>query len=70
MAPADRVAAGGLLAGAVRWFVPVWLVAAAVNLWIGVTRAGYSVSEEAPIFVVVFALPAAVAVLVGWILTR
>jgi hypothetical protein len=37
------------MAGAVRWFIPVWLVAAAVNMWIGVTRAGYSVGEEAPI---------------------
>ena len=36
------------MAGAVRWFIPVWLVAAAVNLWIGVTRAGYAVAEEAP----------------------
>ena len=58
------------MAGAVRWFLPVWLLAAAVNLYIGVTRAGYSVSEEAPIFVVVFAVPAAVALLVAWILTR
>ena len=58
------------MAGAVRWFLPVWLVAAAVNMWIGVTRAGYSVAEEAPIFVVVFAVPAAVALLVAWALTR
>ena len=58
------------MAGAVRWLILVWLVAAAVNLWIGVTRAGYSVAEEAPIFVVVFAVPAAVALLVAWALTR
>jgi hypothetical protein len=58
------------MAGAVRWFIPVWLVLAAVNLWVGVTRAGYSVAEEAPIFVVVFAVPAAVGLLVAWILSR
>ena len=58
------------MAGAVRWFIPVWLVAAAVNMWIGVTRAGYSVAEEAPIFLIVFAVPAAVALLVAWALTR
>jgi len=46
------------------------LVAAAVNMWIGVTRAGYSVAEEAPIFLIVFAVPAAVALLVAWALTR
>jgi hypothetical protein len=58
------------MAGAMRWFIPVWLVAAAVNLWVGVTHAGYSVAEEAPIFVVVFAVPAGVALLCAWALTR
>jgi hypothetical protein len=58
------------MAGAVRWFIPVWLVAALVNLWIGVSRAGYSVAEEAPIAVVVFVVPAAVALLVARALTR
>jgi hypothetical protein len=58
------------MAAAARWFIPVWLVAAGVNLWVGVSRAGYSVAEEAPIFVVVFAIPAAVAVLVAWWLAR
>lgn len=58
------------MATAARWFIPVWLVAAGVNLWVGVSRAGYSLSEEAPIFVVVFAIPAAVAVLVAWWLAR
>jgi len=58
------------MAGAVRWFLPVWLVAASVNMWIGVSRAGYSVGEEAPIFLIVFAVPAAVALLVAWALTR
>jgi hypothetical protein len=31
---------------------------------------GYSVAEEAPIFVLVFAVPAAVALLVAWGLSR
>ncbi len=43
-------------------FIPLWLVGAAVNLWFGVSQAGYSVAEELPIFLVVFAIPAAVAV--------
>jgi hypothetical protein len=46
-------------------FLPLWVVGAAVNMYIGVTRAGYSVSEEAPIFLIVFGVPAAAA-LVGW----
>jgi hypothetical protein len=35
-------------------------------MWIGVARAGYSVAEEAPIFAVVFAVPAVVALLAAW----
>jgi hypothetical protein len=58
------------MAGAMRWFIPLWLIAAAVNLWIGVTRAGYSVAEEAPIFLLVFAVPAGVALVLAWALTR
>ena len=55
------------MATAARWFIPVWLVAAGINLWVGVTKAGYSVAEEAPIFLVVFAVPAALAVLLVWL---
>ncbi len=58
------------MAAAARWFIPVWLVAAGINMWIGVAKAGYSVAEEAPIFLVVFAVPAAVAILVAWSLSR
>jgi hypothetical protein len=47
-------------------FIPVWLGAALLNLWMGVSRAGYSVTEELPIFLVIFAIPAAVALLVWW----
>ena len=45
-------------------FLPLWLVAAGVNMYLGVKRAGYSVADEAPIFLVVYALPAAAALLV------
>lgn len=58
------------VAGAVKLFLPLWLVASAVNMWIGVSRAGYSVREEAPIFLVVFAVPAALALLVLWRFSR
>jgi hypothetical protein len=50
-------------------FLPLWLVGAATNMYIGVTRAGYSVAEETPIFVIVFAVPAAVA-LFAWMRLR
>jgi hypothetical protein len=57
---------GGEVASAAKLFVPLWLVAALVNMWIGVTRAGYSVAAEAPIALVVFAVPALVALFIGW----
>ena len=55
---------------AAKIFLPVWLVAAGVNLWLGVTKAGYTLADEAPVFAVVFAIPAAVTVLVWWRLSR
>lgn len=58
------------MAAAARWFIPIWLIAAAINLWVGVAKAGYSVAEEAPIFLVVFAVPALVALLVAWGVSR
>lgn len=42
-------------------FIPVWLACALYNLWIGVSRAGYPVSDELPIFLVVFGVPASLA---------
>jgi hypothetical protein len=49
-----------------KLFIALWLAAALVNLWIGVSRAGYTVREELPIFLLIFALPAALAVYVWW----
>ncbi len=47
-------------------FVALWFVIAAVNMWIGVSQAGYSFQEELPIFLLIFLLPAATALLVKW----
>ena len=47
-------------------FIPIWFGAALINLWIGVSRAGYSVAEELPVFLVVFAIPAVVALFIWW----
>lgn len=33
---------------AARSFIPLWLLAAAVNMYIGVTQAGYTVAQELP----------------------
>jgi hypothetical protein len=42
-------------------FLPLWAIGAGLNMYLGVKRAGYSVADEAPIFLLVFAAPAAVA---------
>lgn len=47
-------------------FLPLWFVGAAINLLLGVRSAGYPLADETPIFLLVFAVPAAVAVLIWW----
>jgi hypothetical protein len=55
---------------AAKAFLPLWLVLSVVNLWVGVARAGYSLRDELPMLLVVFALPAIVAGVVIWRLAR
>jgi hypothetical protein len=45
-------------------FVTVWGLAAITNAWIGMTRAGYSLREELPVFLVILGVPASVALFV------
>lgn len=61
-------AAGMALAAKV--FVPAWLAVAVANLWVGVSHAGYTVRQEAPILLIVFAVPAVVAAVAAWQLSR
>lgn len=61
--------AAGIATGA-KAFIPVWLAIALVNMWVGVTRAGYTISQELPILVVVFAVPAAIAAVAAWQLAK
>ena len=46
---------------AFKAFAGLWLAFAAVNLYLGVTRAGYPLSVELPVFAVIFGLPAVAA---------
>ncbi|MDC7716176.1 hypothetical protein PQU95_02915 [Vogesella sp. DC21W] len=48
-------------AQAALYFVPLWLLIAASNMWAGVQSAGYSVMAELPIFLLVFTVPALLA---------
>ncbi|HPY40523.1 MAG TPA: hypothetical protein PLM98_08400 [Thiolinea sp.] len=46
-------------------FLPLWLIGAGFNLWLGMTH-GYSFQEELPIFLVIFAIPSLIALLIWW----
>ena len=54
------------MALAAKAFVPAWLAVAAAHMWVGVSHAGYSVREEFPILLGVFAVPAVLAALTVW----
>jgi len=54
------------LALGAKIFIPLWFVAAAVNMWIGVAKAGYGFMEELPIFLAIFGIPAAAAAFLWW----
>jgi hypothetical protein len=63
---------GGGVPGAItgaKLFMPLWLIGAGVNMWLGVSQAGYSVAEELPIFLAIVGVPAAVAGLLWWALS-
>jgi hypothetical protein len=58
------------MALAAKVFIPFWLVVAAVNMWVGVTHAGYSVKDEFPILLLNIFVPVAVALFATWQLSR
>lgn len=72
------VAAGRLIGGGDRrpmsraalYFLPVWFVCAAVNMYVGVTQAGFSVAQELPFFALVFGVPSAAAFVAYRLWTR
>ena len=55
-------------------FVAAWFIVAAINMAVGILKAGYSFGEEFPIFLLIFAFPALAAIFVNWkwlgVLTR
>lgn len=50
---------------ATNLFVVVWFLVAGVNMWVGVTQAGYGFLEELPIFLAIFLIPSVTALLVS-----
>jgi hypothetical protein len=47
-------------------FLLLWLALVSFNMWVGVSKAGYSVTEELPVLLLLFAVPAAVAIVLKW----
>jgi hypothetical protein len=47
-------------------YVALWFVIAGANMGVGVARAGYSITEELPIFLLIFGVPAALAIFLKW----
>jgi hypothetical protein len=47
-------------------FVTLWLGISGANLWVGVAKAGYTLNEELPIFLLIFGVPAIVAIFLKW----
>jgi hypothetical protein len=47
-------------------YLVAWAAIAGANMWVGVAKAGYSVAEELPIFLLIFGVPAAVAIALKW----
>ncbi|PVX85643.1 hypothetical protein [Paraburkholderia unamae] len=58
------------LAMAAKLFILAWLAVSLVNMWVGVTKAGYSVRDELPILFIVFLVPAVIAGFAAWRLAR
>ena len=56
----------GAIAMSAYGFIGFWLAATSFNLWVGVNHAGYSLREELPIMLVLFAIPAVVALATKW----
>jgi hypothetical protein len=47
-------------------FAAFWFVVTAFNMWVGVSKAGYSIGEELPIFLLLYGVPAILAGVIKW----
>lgn len=44
-------------------FCGIWFAVALINMWLGVSFAGYSLMQELPFFLIIFFIPVVLAVL-------
>ena len=47
-------------------FIMAWFIISAVNMWLGITWAGYTFMEELPIFLLIFLVPSVLALFIQW----
>ncbi|HLV86675.1 MAG TPA: hypothetical protein VKV39_06825 [Candidatus Sulfotelmatobacter sp.] len=57
---------GSTIGVVAKCFLVLWLIGTLLNLWIGVSRAGYSIRDELPIALLIYAVPAIVAIIFWW----
>jgi len=50
----------------IKCFLVLWLIATLINMWFGISRAGYSIRDEAPVALLVYAIPAIAALVIWW----
>jgi hypothetical protein len=55
-----------VVATTIKYFIVLWLAATLVNMWVGVSKTGYSIKDEAPVALLVFAVPAITSILIWW----
>jgi len=55
-----------VVAAAIKCFLVLWLIATLVYLWVGISKAGYSIKDEAPVVLLVFKAPAITSILIWW----
>ena len=51
---------------AIKCFLVLWLIATLINMWVGLSKGGYSIKDEAPVALLVFAVPAIISILIWW----
>ena len=58
--------AAAVVSLALKCFLVLWLIATLINMWVGVSKAGYSIKDEAQVALLVFAVPAITSILIWW----
>jgi hypothetical protein len=48
--------------GALKSYILIWFIVCAINMSVGIIKAGYTFMEELPIFLMLFGIPALLAV--------